>query len=218
MPWHNLLLSLDPKSHVTARKEPYNGTAYCLHTTPDDQHFESFQLHFSDQLSFTALSSSSKPLTPSSSDDKADSPCSTHSSQSTRQLCPRLPMAYNESALMKLYGRPQIQMLNSISIPLPLNDSNEEESPVTSNSYYAAEESPTNYKPKDEESPMTPSSADTQQESPMTSSSSADNKQDSPVTNAQQQWPAWGQRQKWKSTKLSKTKDFRFYKDTLSQN
>ena len=83
---------------------------------------------------------------------------------------------------MKFHGRPQIQILNSVSIPLPLNDSDQEESPMTSYSNYTAEESPTSYEPHEEESTMTSSSADTQGKSPVTSSSSADDKEKSPVT------------------------------------
>ena len=63
---------------------------------------------------------------------EADSPHSAHPMQSTRQLCQRLLNTYNEAALMKLHQRLQIRMLNSISIPLPLDNSDQEESPTTS--------------------------------------------------------------------------------------
>ena len=84
-------------------------------------------------------------LTPAPSDKEADSPCSAylmHSMQSTRQLCPRLPITYTEAALMKLHGRLQIRMLNSISIPLPIKDSDQEESPMMSDSNCPVKESP----------------------------------------------------------------------------
>ena len=155
-------------------------------------------------LSLTASSSSSNTSTPSSSDDEADSPHSAHFSQSTRKLCPRLLITYNETVLMKIHGRLQIWMLNSISLPLLLNNSDEEESPMASESDYTAEESPTSYKPNDEESPMFPSNIDTQEGSSVTSSSIANDKEESSVTK--------------NTNDQHKIEDFSIYKDTLSQN
>ena len=43
---------------------------------------------------------------------------------------------------MKHYGGPQIRKLNGISIPLPIDDSNQEKSPMTSNFNCTMEESP----------------------------------------------------------------------------
>ena len=80
----------------------------------------------------------------STSDNEADSLCSVHStSQSTRQLCPRLPITYNETALMKLHSKPQVWMFNSVSLAIPLNDSNQE-SLTTSDSKEREEESHAN--------------------------------------------------------------------------
>ena len=117
------------------------------------QHTTCFHKEGQPQVTSTSNPSSSGTLTLSSPDD-ADAPCSTHSTLSTRHLCSRLPITYNETALMKLHGRPLIQMLNSFSLPFPLNDS-DQESPLTSNSGYTEEELPAGLQPKEEESPMT---------------------------------------------------------------
>ena len=59
---------------------------------------------------------------------------------------------------MKLHRRPQIKMLNSVSIPLPTDECDQEESPMTSDSDHA------------EESPMMFETEDTAVETPMRSS------------------------------------------------
>ena len=53
------------------------------------------------------------------------------STASDRQLQPRIPINYNERLLKYLHGKPQVKILNSISIPLPIvsesKDSTDEE-------------------------------------------------------------------------------------------
>ena len=62
--------------------------------------------------SLLSITTSSTPCScvsmPSTSNDEAESLCSGYPTQSTRQLCPRLPITYNKTALMKLQGRPQV--------------------------------------------------------------------------------------------------------------
>ena len=74
---------------------------------------------------------------------------------------------------MKLHGRPHIRMLNSISIPLPIDDSDEEESPMMSHSECTMEESSTmsDSDCTTRESPLMTNSKDTVAESPIRSSS-----------------------------------------------
>ena len=135
-------------------------------------HQENSTLSLSSQLNFIIPSiASSTNVIPAPSD--TDSQHSVHSRQSTRQLCLRLPITYNVAALMKLDGRPQIRMLNSICIPLPIDDSDQEKSPMTSDSDHTVEETPTmsDSNCTMEESPMTSDSEDTVAESPMKPSS-----------------------------------------------
>ena len=70
-------------------------------------------------------SGSSSSITESSSE--TESTASTMSTASDRQLCPHLPIRYNEVFLKKLSGRPQITTMNNLSIPLPPSDTDEEE-------------------------------------------------------------------------------------------
>ena len=81
----------------------------------------------------------------SSSDSTLVSPSSTKSTESTeftselgsttllestasdQQLCPCLLIRYNETLLKKLNGKPQVAVMNYLSIPLPQSDTDEEE-------------------------------------------------------------------------------------------
>ena len=72
--------------------------------------------------------------TSSESNSSNSSNSSLHSAISTapsRILRPRLAITYNVAALSQLQGKPQVRMLNCISIPLP--PSCDEESPSASN-------------------------------------------------------------------------------------
>ena len=61
--------------------------------------------------------SSTNSLTPSETVSN-----NTTESSVTRQLCPGLLIIYNKRALMKLHGRLQICILNSVSVPIPAKD------------------------------------------------------------------------------------------------
>ena len=52
---------------------------------------------------------------------------STASTCSNRQLRPRLPICYNETFLVRLQGRPQVTVMPTLSTPLPLSSSEEED-------------------------------------------------------------------------------------------
>ena len=52
---------------------------------------------------------------------------STASTCSDRQLRPRLPIQYNKTFFMRLQGRPQVTVMPTLSIPLPLSSSEEED-------------------------------------------------------------------------------------------
>ena len=56
---------------------------------------------------------------------------STTSTCHDRQLRPRLPIHYNETFLMRLQGRPQVTIMPTLSIPLPLSSSEEEDMDTT---------------------------------------------------------------------------------------
>ena len=65
----------------------------------------------------------STPTTPSTTSEELDveSPDSPDSQTSTASysLCPRVPITYNEAALTRLQGRPQVTICNNLSIPFP---------------------------------------------------------------------------------------------------
>ena len=61
------------------------------------------------------------------SDKESTSDHSTISTTSNRQLCPQLPISYNETLLKRLPGCPQVRMMNMLSIPLPDTDTEEDE-------------------------------------------------------------------------------------------
>ena len=56
---------------------------------------------------------------------------STTSTCSDRQLRPRMPICYNETFLMRLQGRPQVTIMPTLSILLPLSSSEEEDMDTT---------------------------------------------------------------------------------------
>ena len=92
-----------------------------------------------DSLPLTESSESSEPTSESqksssSTDDTETDFTSSDDTQSTtsqtliasnRTLRPRIPINYNETLLKHLCGRPQIRILNNLSIPLP-DSSNKE--------------------------------------------------------------------------------------------
>ena len=86
----------------------------------------------------TTASSDIASQSSSSNSDSPHSAVSVTSTASTQILQPRLPITYNEASLSCLHRRPQVRMLNTMSISLPLSD---EESPVSSDSN--VQESPT---------------------------------------------------------------------------
>ena len=105
---------------------------------------ENSALSPSNQSSLTTPSlPSSTDLTPAPSDKEVDSSHGAHLMPSARQPCPRLPITYNVASLMKLHGRPQIRTLNSVSIPLPFDDRDQEESSMMTDCEDTATESPT---------------------------------------------------------------------------
>ena len=67
----------------------------------------------------------SAPTTPSTTSEEleVESPDSPDSQTSTASysLCPRMPITYNEAALSRLQGRPQVTICNNLSLPLPSN-------------------------------------------------------------------------------------------------
>ena len=67
----------------------------------------------------------SAPTTPSTTSDEleVESPDSLDSQTSTAlySLHPRVPITYNEAALTRLQGRPQVTICNNLSIPFPSN-------------------------------------------------------------------------------------------------
>ena len=88
----------------------------------------------------TQSSSSSSSCTDPNSEPEATSSsiCTVDteslSGQSTcsgRQLRPRLPIRYNETFLMRLEGRPQVTVMPTLSIPLPVSSSEEEDMDTT---------------------------------------------------------------------------------------
>ena len=77
----------------------------------------------------------SEPEVTSSSGPTADTESlsgqSTTSTCSDRQLTPHLPIQYNETFLQRLQGRPQVTIMPTLSIPLLLSSSNEEDMDTT---------------------------------------------------------------------------------------
>ena len=49
---------------------------------------------------------------------------------SERSLRPRVPISYNETLLQRLHGRPQVKILNNLSIPLPESSDEDTEGKV----------------------------------------------------------------------------------------
>ena len=49
---------------------------------------------------------------------------------SERSLRPRVPISYNETLLQRLHGRPQVKILNNLSIPLPESSDKDTEGKV----------------------------------------------------------------------------------------
>ena len=115
--------------------KPPNNNARAYHLVPHTRSIPSDAQHIEP--------SSPCALSPDTSDNKTESLHISHSTQSIRQFQPRLPIMYNEMALMKLHGRTQIQMLNNISLPLPSDDTNSEweKSPMAHDSDDEKEES-----------------------------------------------------------------------------
>ena len=85
--------------------------------------------------SFSYTDPDSEPEATSSSICTADtdslSSQSTASTCSNWQLRPRLPIWYNETFLMRLQGRPQVTIMPTLSIPLPVSSSEEEDMDTT---------------------------------------------------------------------------------------
>ena len=68
------------------------------------------------------LTGSSPNDTETDSDSTSDDTQSTTSQTSLaseRSLRPRVPISYNETLLQRLHGRPQVRILNNLSIPWP---------------------------------------------------------------------------------------------------
>ena len=80
-----------------------------------------------DPCSPTTTRSTQSSSSPSTSDSECDaestSSYSTLSTASDRQLCPRIPISYNETFLKKLHGRPQVRVMHNLSILLLASDS-----------------------------------------------------------------------------------------------
>ena len=72
---------------------------------------------------FQPRSSGENSDTPSTS--SSESKTSIESTTSDRQLGP-IPISYNETFLTHLHGRPQMKILNNVSIPLPIVSDSEE--------------------------------------------------------------------------------------------
>ena len=91
-----------------------DSSAYYLHN-PRDQHFKSFQPIKQYHIEPPQF----QWLDPVPSGNEAESPHSACSTQSSRQLHPRLPLIYTGAVLMELHRRPQIRTLTNISAPFP---------------------------------------------------------------------------------------------------
>ena len=75
------------------------------------------------------LDAESPPMQCDSTMESNSVPGSADSQASTASysLHPRLPITYNEAALSKLHSRPQVGILNNLSIPLPISSSSDSE-------------------------------------------------------------------------------------------
>ena len=108
-----------------------NGTAQ-LHTSPSPSPSPSRSSHSFSSLDSISVSPSSTKSTGSTEfTSESGSTTLLESTASDRQLHPCLPIRYNETFLKKLNGKPQVAVMNYLSIPLPPSDTDEEEDMVT---------------------------------------------------------------------------------------
>ena len=112
---------------VLAQLISLNGIAQ-LHTSPSPSPSPSHSSHSFSSLDSNSVSPSSTKSTESTeSSSESGSTTSLESMASDCQLCPCLPIRYNETFLKKLNGKPQVAVMNCLSIPLPQSDTDEEE-------------------------------------------------------------------------------------------
>ena len=98
------------------------------HTSPSPSTSPSHSSHSFSSLDSNSVSPSSTKSTESTeSSSESGSTTSLESTASDCQLCPCLPIRYNETFLKKLNGKPQVAVMNYLSIPLPPSDTDEEE-------------------------------------------------------------------------------------------
>ena len=115
---------------------PYNVLAQLIslngftqpHTSPSPSPSPSHSSCSSSSLDSNPVSPSSTKSTESTeSSSESGSTSSLESMASDCQLRPCLPIRYNETFLKKLNGKPQVAIMNCLSIPLPPSDTDEEE-------------------------------------------------------------------------------------------
>ena len=99
-----------------------------LHTSPSPSPSPSHSSH-----SFSSLDSNSVSLSSTKSTESTESSSESGSTtllESTARFCHlllHLPIRYNETFLKRLNGKPQVAVMNYLSIPLPPSDTDEEE-------------------------------------------------------------------------------------------
>ena len=98
------------------------------HTSPSPSPSPSHSSHSFSSLDCTSVSPSSTRSTESTEfTSESGTIISLESTASDWQLHPCLPIRYNETFLKKLNGKPQVAVMNYLSIPLPPSDTDEEE-------------------------------------------------------------------------------------------
>ena len=113
--------------NVLAQLISLNGIAQ-LHTSPSPSPSPSHSsCSFSSLDSNSVSPSSTKSTESTESTSESGSTTLLESTASDQQLCLDLPIRYNETFLKKLNDKPQVAVMNYLSIPLPPSDTDEEE-------------------------------------------------------------------------------------------
>ena len=97
------------------------------HTSPSPSPSPSCSSHSFSSLDSNSVSPSRTRSTESTEfTSESGSTTSLESTASDRQLHLHLPIRYNETFLKKLNGKPQVAVMNYLSVPLPPSDTDEE--------------------------------------------------------------------------------------------
>ena len=127
-----LIAGLMPVATYLSLGWPWLLTNQCLTSAWDHPVFANIQ-HLEPSFEPSTLTSSTLSSCTSSPNSLTPSEAKSYNSTmslTTRQLCARCPITYNKRALMKLHSRPQIHNLNSDSLPLSAEDTdNTDEEP-----------------------------------------------------------------------------------------